>query len=70
MDDQDAFSAVLPKRRHFAGKRHAQAIESDNSNTRHRSGRSDRGTKIVSRSEASINDAIKLWLYARNGDVF
>ena len=69
-DDRNAFAAVLPKGRHFIGKQYTQAIESDNSNTRHRLGRFTRRTKVVSRSEDSVNDAVKLWVHVQNNHVF
>ena len=69
-DDWEAFSAVLPGERHFIGKKHTQGIEADNSNTRHRLGRFTRRTKIVSRSEESVNDSIKLWLHAQDKVIF
>ena len=69
-DDWDAFAAVLPKERHFIGKQYTQAIESDNSNTRHHLGRFTRRTKVVSRSEESVNHAIKLWVHVQNTQVF
>ena len=61
---------MLPKERHFIGKKYTRAIESDNSNTRHRLGRFTRRTKVVSRSEDSVNEAIKLWVHVQNKQVF
>ena len=69
-DDWNAFAAVLPGERHFIGKKYTRAIESDNANTRHRLGRFTRRTKVVSRSEDSVNEAIKLWVHVQNKQVF
>ena len=60
-DDWDAFAKVLPKARHIIGKAHTQAIERDNSNTRHHLARMTRRTKVVSKSEAMIHASLKLW---------
>ena len=69
-DDWKAYAAVLPKERHFIGKKHTQAIEADNSNVRQRLGRFTRRTKGISRSERSVNEAIKLWVHLQNKEAF
>jgi insertion element IS1 protein InsB len=53
-DNWDAFAQVLPKEQHIIGKAHTQAIERDNSNTRHHLARMTRRTKVVSKSTDMI----------------
>ena len=69
-DDWDAFANVLPKERHIIGKAHTVAIERDNSNTRHHLGRMTRRTKIVSKKEEMVENAIKMWCALTQPDVF
>jgi len=69
-DDWKAFASVLPPERHVIGKEHTQLIESDNSNTRHCLARFTRRTKVVSRSQNSVEQAIKLWTYAQQPQLF
>jgi len=69
-DDWDAFAKVLPKDRHIVGKAHTAAIERDNSNTRHHLGRMTRRTKIVSKKEKMVDNAIKMWCALTQPDVF
>jgi insertion element IS1 protein InsB len=61
------FSKVLPKRRHFAGKKHTFTIEQNNSNTRHYLARMVRKSKVISRSEFMLNASLKL-LFALSFD--
>jgi insertion element IS1 protein InsB len=61
-DCWDGFSAVLPQKRHTAGKKHTITIEQNNSNTRHCLGRMTRRTKIISKSEKMLDITIKLWI--------
>jgi len=60
-DDWDAFSKVLPKKRHIIGKSHTVTIEQNNSNTRHHLGRFTRRTKVVSKSTKMVHVSLKLW---------
>ena len=69
-DDWDAFANVLPKERHIIGKAHTVAIERDNSNTRHHLGRMTRRTKIVSKKEEMVENAIKMWCALTQPDIF
>ena len=69
-DDWDAFANVLPQERHIIGKTHTVAIERDNSNTRHHLGRMTRRTKIVSKKEEMVDNAIKIWSALTQPDVF
>ena len=69
-DDWEAFANVLPKERHIIGKAHTVAIERDNSNTRHHLGRMTRRTKIVSKKEEMVDNAIKIWCALTQPDVF
>ena len=69
-DDWDAFANVLPKERHIIGKAHTVAIERDNSNTRHHLGRMTRRTKIVSKKEEMVDNAIKIWCALTQPEVF
>ena len=69
-DDWDAFAKVLPRERHIIGKAHTVAIERDNSNTRHHLGRMTRRTMIVSKKEAMVDNAIKMWCALTQPDVF
>ena len=69
-DDWDAFAKVLPKDRHIIGKTHTVAIERDNSNTRHHLGRMTRRTKVVSKKEEMVDNAIKMWCALTQPDVF
>jgi len=69
-DDWDAFAKVLPKERHIIGKTHTVAIERDNSNTRHHLGRMTRRTKVVSKKEEMVDNAIKMWCALTQPDVF
>jgi len=69
-DDWDAFAKVLPKDRHIIGKAHTVAIERDNSNTRHQLGRMTRRTKVVSKKEEMVEDAIKMWCALTQPEVF
>ena len=61
------FSKVLPKRRHFAGKKHTFTIEQNNSNIRHYLARMVRKSKVISRSEFMLNASLKL-LFALSFD--
>jgi len=54
------FSKVLPKKRHFASKKHTFTIEQNNSNTRHYLARMVRKSKVFSRSEFMLNASLKL----------
>jgi insertion element IS1 protein InsB len=60
-DDWEAFAQVLPPERHITGGTYTQAIERDNSNTRHHLARMTRKTKVVSKSEAMVHASLKLW---------
>lgn len=59
-DAWEVFAKVLPKKRHFTGKSHTHIIESNNSNTRHHLGRFTRKTKVVSKCEYAVDNALKL----------
>ena len=52
------------------GKTHTVAIERDNSNTRHHLGRMTRRTKVVSKKEEMVDNAIKMWCALTQPDVF
>ena len=69
-DDWEAFAKVLPKERHVIGKAHTVAIERDNSNTRHHLGRMTRRTKVVSKKEEMVDNALKLWCALTQPDIF
>ena len=69
-DDWEAFAKVLPKERHIIGKTHTVTIERDNSNTRHHLGRMTRRSKVVSKKEEMIDNAIKMWCALTQPDVF
>jgi len=60
-DNWDAFAEVLPPERHVIGKSQTDAIERDNSNTRHHFGRFTRRTKVVSKSPLMVDLTIRLW---------
>jgi IS1 family transposase len=60
-DGWDVFAKVLPCERHFVGKQHTTAVESNNSNTRHNIGRFKRKSKIVSKCENAVESSLKLW---------
>jgi insertion element IS1 protein InsB len=66
----DAFENVLHKERHIIGKTHTVAIERDNSNTRHHLGRMTRRTKVVSKKEEMVDNAIKMWCALTQPEVF
>ena len=68
-DNWEAYSSVLPAKRHYIGKKYTHLIESDHANTRHHLARFTRRTKVVSHSEKAVNDAIKLWLYTQQENV-
>ena len=53
-DHWSVFSEVLRPERHVICKAHMVAIERDNSNTRHHSGRFTRRTKVVSKLELMV----------------
>ena len=59
-DNWDAFAKVMPKPRHVIGKSHTHIIESSNSNTRHHLGRFTRKSKVVSKCEYAVDNALKL----------
>ena len=69
-DSWNAFSKVLPKKRHVIGKKHTTAIERDNSNTRNDLARFTRRTKVVSKSEKMVNNTLKLWQAFRTYSLF
>jgi insertion element IS1 protein InsB len=69
-DDWDAFSKVLPKKRHVIGKSHTVSIEQNNSNTRHHLGRFTRRTKVVSKKTAMVDLTLKLWHALTTEDIF
>ena len=69
-DGWDVFAKVLPKERHIIGKAGTVTIERDNSNTRHHLGRMTRRTKVVSKKEQRVNDAIKLWSNLTDKNIF
>ena len=69
-DDWDAFSKILPQKRHIIGKQHTVAIERDNSNTRHHLGRFARRTKVVSKKTEMVDLSIKLWNALTSPDIF
>ena len=69
-DDWDAFAKVLPKDRHIIGKAHTVTIERDNSHTRHHLGRMTRRTKVVSKKEEMVDNAIKMWCALTQPEVF
>ena len=69
-DDWAAFSKVLPPERHIIGKAHTVAIEQDNSNTRHHSGRFTRQTKVVSQVEHMVNITMRIWHAVTTTDLF
>ncbi len=69
-DDWDAIAKVLPKDRHIISKTHTVSIERDNSNTRHHLGRMTRRTKIVSKKEEMVDNALKLWCALTQPDIF
>ena len=69
-DDWSVFAKVLPKKRHFIGKKGTVSIERDNSNTRHHLGRMTRRTKIVSKSKEMLDKTIKMWCALTTGKFF
>ena len=69
-DDWEAFAKVLPKKRHSIGKTHTVAIERDNRNTRHHLWRMTRRTKVVSKNEEMVDNAIKMWCALTQPDIF
>jgi len=69
-DNWEAFTAVLPKNRHFVGKKHTTMIEQNNSNTRHHLGRMARRTKIVSRSIEMVELSMRLWVHVNKPNEF
>jgi len=54
----------------YSGKKGTAAIERDNSNTRHNSGRFTRRTKIVSKSKEMVDISIKLWYHMNIKKIF
>ena len=69
-EDWEAVANVLPQERHMIGKTHTVAIERDNRHTRHHLGRMTRRTKIVSKKEEMVENAIKIWCALTQPDVF
>jgi insertion element IS1 protein InsB len=69
-DDWNAFSKVLPKKRHVIGKSHTVVIEQNNSNTRHHLGRFTRRTKVVSKKVKMVDLSLKLWHALATEDIF
>ena len=63
-DDWGVFSDVLSR------ERHTVSIERDNSNTRHHLGRFTRRTKVVSRSERTVDITLKLWCALTSPEIF
>jgi insertion element IS1 protein InsB len=69
-DDWDAFSKVLPKKRHIVGKARTVDIEHDNSNTRHHLGRFTRRTKVVSHSTYMVDLTLRIWQAVTTTNLF
>jgi insertion element IS1 protein InsB len=69
-DDWDAFSKVLPPKRHIIGKVHTVDIERDNSNTRHHLGRFTRRTKVVSQKEFMVELTLRIWHAVTTTELF
>ena len=69
-DDWEAFSKILPAKRHVIGKQHTIAIEQDNSNTRHHLARMTRRTKVVSKKEEMVDATMKIWYHLTNPITF
>ena len=57
---------MIPAERHVIGKRGTHGVERDNSNTRHRVGRFNRRTKVVSHSEEMIDLSMRIWTHFEN----
>ena len=69
-DSWNAFSKILPPKRHVIGKRHTVAIERDNSNVRNDLARFTRRTKVVSKFEKMVNNTLKLWQAFQTSNLF
>ena len=69
-DDWNAFSKVLPKKRHVICKSHTVAIEQNNSNSRYHLGRFTRRTEVVSKKAKMVDLTIKLWHALTTADIF
>jgi len=69
-DNWDAFTEVLPRKRHIIGKAHTVAIEQNNGNTRHHVGRFTRRTKVVSKSSVMVDLTMRLWCALTEPEIF
>ena len=69
-DAWDAFAKILPSDRHIIGKAYTHIIESNYFNTRHHLGRFTRKTKIVSKCEYAVDNALKLEYSLTDNTIF
>jgi len=69
-DNWNAFSEVLPSKRHVIGKAHTIGIERDNSNTRHHLGRFTRRTKVVSQKSFMVDLTLRIWQAVTTTELF
>ncbi len=69
-DSWNAFSKILPPKRHVIGKRHTVAIERDNGNVRNDLARFTHRNKVVSKSEKMVNTSLKLWQAFQTSNLF
>jgi len=60
-DNYNVYEQIIPENQHIIGKDNTFLIEANNSNTRHRLARMTRRTKVVSKTDIAVDDAICVW---------